>query len=333
MSAAIKIAITVLMDKNLRKIVGGILLGIIIIILIPIAVILGATDGTIDFDTGELQQRIEASLTQEQIAQMEQVESISQEIETKMQEKGLSSRTMEAQILYLALGNQSTAEGFVDKLVSCFYLDQTDQQLIELVNQVFGTLFASEDFTKIMSGVRTVAIDTSGFQNPATKNNRDLAAWAEQACQTGWGYVYGTYGTVLNETILQQKLQQFPDEVSPFESFIRQNWMGKRTADCIGLIKAYGWFDPNTKEINYGTNGIQDLSANNTFEAATEKGPIDTIPEITGIIVWESGHVGIYLGNDTVIESMNTEKGVVKTQLSRRSFTHWFKMPGIRYDS
>ncbi|MBC5787053.1 MULTISPECIES: hypothetical protein [Clostridiaceae] len=331
MSAAIKAAITVLMDKNLRKAVGGIILGVVVILLIPIVVVLGIADSEFEVDKEQVAQQVEANLTPEQIAQMKEVEDMFQEIETKMREKGFASRTMEAQILYLALGNQSTSGGFVDKLVSCFNLDQTDQQLIDLVNQVFGTSFSFEDFTKVMSGIRTVAIDTSGFKDPTTKNNLDLATWAEQACQTGWGYVYGTYGTVLSETILRQKLQQFPDEVVPFESFIRQNWMGKRTADCIGLIKAYGWFDPNTGEINYGTNGIQDLSANNTFEAATEKGTIDTIPEVPGIIVWEPGHVGIYLGNDTVIESMNTEKGVVKTQLSKRSFTHWFYMPGIRY--
>lgn len=331
MSAAIKAAITVLMDKNLRKAVGGIILGVVVILLIPIVVVLGIADSEFEVDKEEVAQQVEANLTPEQIAQMKEVEDMFQEIETKMREKGFASRTMEAQILYLALENQSAIENFVDKLVSCFDLDQTDQQLIDLVNQVFGTSFSFEDFTKVMSGIRTVAIDTSGFKDPTTKNNLDLATWAEQACQTGWGYVYGTYGTVLSETILRQKLQQFPDEVVPFESFIRQNWMGKRTADCIGLIKAYGWFDPNTGEINYGTNGIQDLSANNTFESATEKGRIDTIPEIPGIIVWEPGHVGIYLGNDTVIESMNTEKGVVKTQLSKRSFTHWFQMPGIRY--
>lgn len=331
MSTAIKAAITVLMDKNLRKAVVGIILGVVVILLIPIIVVLGIADSEFEMDKEQVAQQVEANLTPEQIAQMKKMEDTFQEIETKMKEKGFDSRTMEAQILYLALGNQSTAEGFVDKLISCFDLDQTDQQLIELVNQIFGTRFSSEDFTKIMSGIRTVAIDTSGFQDPATKNNLDLVTWAEQACQTGWGYVYGTYGTVLNQTILQQKLQQFPDEVAPFEPFIRQNWMGKRTADCIGLIKAYGWFDPNTGEINYSTNEIQDLSANNTFESATEKGTIDTIPEIPGIIVWEPGHVGIYLGNDTVIESMNTEKGVVKTQLSKRSFTHWFQMPGIRY--
>ena len=34
-------------------------------------------------------------------------------------------------------------------------------------------------------------IDISGFTNPRTKNNHDLAAYAIQAWEHGWGYVWG----------------------------------------------------------------------------------------------------------------------------------------------
>ena len=42
--AAAKVVITVLTDKKLRKIVGGIILGIIIVIIAPIAILLGIMD-------------------------------------------------------------------------------------------------------------------------------------------------------------------------------------------------------------------------------------------------------------------------------------------------
>ena len=40
-------------------------------------------------------------------------------------------------------------------------------------------------------------IDISGFIDPSTKNNLDLAAYAIQAWENNWGYVWGTYGNIL----------------------------------------------------------------------------------------------------------------------------------------
>ena len=86
-------------------------------------------------------------------------------------------------------------------------------------------------------------IDTSGFVSPSTKNNVDLADYVMQAWENNWGYCWGTYGNVLTEALFNYKLQQYPEGVGKYEDFIRANWLGRRTADCIGLIKGYGWLD------------------------------------------------------------------------------------------
>ena len=65
---------------------------------------------------------------------------------------------------------------------------------------------------------------------------------------------------------------------------------------------------------------------------ATRKGTIDTIPEVPGLAVWKSGHIGVYIGDDQVIEAMGTKYGVVKTQLQGRGWTHWLEIPYINYD-
>lgn len=54
-------------------------------------------------------------------------------------------------------------------------------------------------------------IDTSGFVSPGTKNNLDLVAYAIQAWENNWGYVWGTYGNVLTESLFAYKLKQYPD--------------------------------------------------------------------------------------------------------------------------
>ena len=177
-----------------------------------------------------------------------------------------------------------------------------------------------------------VELDISDLTSPASKNAADLVAYVTNAWQSGWGYVWGTYGQVLTPELFQYKLTQYPEGVGQYADFIRNNWLGKHTADCVGLIKGYGWLNAETMEIEYGTNGMPDIGANQMYYNATRKGTIDTIPEVPGLAVWKSGHIGVYIGDDQVIEAMGTKYGVVKTQLQGRGWTHWLEIPYINYD-
>ena len=98
-------------------------------------------------------------------------------------------------------------------------------------------------------------IDISGFVDPGTKNNLDFAAYAIQAWENNWGYVWGTYGNVLTPALFEYKKQQYPEGVGNYANFIENHWLGRRTADCIGLIKGYGWLDTKSMTIKYATNG------------------------------------------------------------------------------
>ena len=158
-----------------------------------------------------------------------------------------------------------------------------------------------------------------------------MAAYAVQAWENGWGYVWGTYGNVLTPSLFDYKLQQYPDGVGKYATFIRENWLGRRTADCVGLIKGYGWLDAQSLEIKYGTNGMPDYGANQMYQSATESGTMDTMPEIVGLAVWKQGHIGVYIGNGYVIEAMGTKYGVVRTELAKRNWSGWCKIPYIDY--
>lgn len=175
------------------------------------------------------------------------------------------------------------------------------------------------------------ALDTSGLANPGTKNAHDLAVYATHAWKSGWGYVWGTYGQTLTRELLDYKLQQYPEGVGNHETFIRSHWLGGRTTDCVGLIKGYGWLDPDSLTIRYGTNGMPDVGANTMYRNAKVKGPIHTIPETPGLAVWMDGHIGVYIGGGEVIEAMGTRQGVVKTKLAGRGWTHWLEVPYISY--
>ena len=332
-AVAKKVIVYILTDEKALKVVLGIVLGIIIIILLPLGVIIGVLNGDVEIDAERMQEMIVQNLSAEEQAMLQGIEDTMYGIEDGMTEAGYGNqRVTEAQVLYvLALSSHSAEDGFVDKLVGCFAEDQTDEQLISAVNSAFGTSITAQDFSNVMSNIRNAYIDTSDYTDPNTKNNLDLVKWAEYAADKGWGYVYGTYGTVLSESMLTAKMEQYPDEVATKEQFIRDTWLGKRTADCVGLIKGYGWFNTASQDTKIGSNGMQDLSANGMYDTATVKGEISTIPETPGLAVWKDGHIGIYIGDGNVVEAYGTERGVIRSVLADGGWTHWLEVPSINY--
>ena len=176
-----------------------------------------------------------------------------------------------------------------------------------------------------------------GVTATANPTAAGLAEFAIKAYQEGWGYVYGTYGQMITQTIIDGKARQYPGNFNSVLSDGRtiyqtaQKWIGHRAADCVGLMKAYLWWQGDAWGPAY--NSAHDRSANGTFEAATVKGPVNTIPDTHGICLWRDGHVGVYIGNGWVIESRGTAYGVVMTRLSDRGWTHWFQYPYVSYSA
>ena len=150
-----KLSAVVLSDKKNLKSAVGIIIGIIVIIVMPIAAVLSIFSGDMNIDTDRLQQMITESLTSEEEDNLKFIEDTMLTLDEKMTDAGFPDRVKEAQVLYvLALSDYSREDGFTDKLVGCFAADQTDEQLISAVNEAFGTDINSEDFTKIMNDIR-----------------------------------------------------------------------------------------------------------------------------------------------------------------------------------
>lgn len=140
-----KIAVALLTDKKVLKTIGGIVLGIIIIIVMPIAALIGIFSGDINIDTDRFHEMVQ----EQQIVLMEQWA----EIETAMTDAGIDAiQIQKAQVLYsYALYNYAGEPGLADKFLWCFAYDRTDEQLIAAVNAVFGTNITVEEFQIAMS--------------------------------------------------------------------------------------------------------------------------------------------------------------------------------------
>lgn len=170
--------------------------------------------------------------------------------------------------------------------------------------------------------------------------NKGLVEYAKKCLALGNDsiYLYGSFGNTLSEAFISQKAGQYVYNISR-QSIYKKCLKSSGTEyafDCVGLIKSYYW--GGYGKVKY--NGASDESANSMYNESKVKGDISTIPEKAGVLVWMSGHIGIYIGDGYVIECTPTKKfakqdhgggGVCKTKLTDRKWKKWCECPYITY--
>ena len=144
-----KIAVAVLTDKKLRKTVLGILLGVIVIIVMPFAAIIGVLNGDVELDTDRFNQILSENMTAEEQAKMQRLKELSEKLETKMREAELTERQIQAAktLCMTVLSDFWDQDGFADRLISCFAPEQSDAELAGQLNAVFGTEISAEEIS------------------------------------------------------------------------------------------------------------------------------------------------------------------------------------------
>lgn len=82
--------------------------------------------------------------------------------------------------------------------------------------------------------------------------------------------------------------------------------------DCSGLIKGILWGYPDKGK--YASNGVPDTNANNMIATHCSGVTKDMKQLRKGMVVWMSGHIGIYCGDGVVVESSpRWENGIQRT--------------------
>ena len=331
---AVKAAAAVASDKRGRTAIASIIVGILMAIILPLIVVASIFGGMkdVEIDPAEAEQIIVANMSAETKAKLQYVDNVMNAISAEFAARNLDALTIKkAQALYACVfyDIEKTDKDFVKKYADCYEHATDDNNLLALLKSTFAVEINKTDFDHLMSTIKLNSIDIKDI--PAEKNNLGLVQWAQFAYDNGWGYVWGSHGAVLTEAKLQEYISIFGSHVSDKQDYIRSHWMGRRTSDCVGLIKGYGWYNNETGQIEYGSNGMQDVTADGMYAAATVKGPMSTMPEIPGLALWQSGHIGVYIGNGWVIQAANTYDGVIKTKLSYNHWQAWLKVPYINY--
>lgn len=164
----------------------------------------------------------------------------------------------------------------------------------------------------------------------------------------GRPYWYGTCIYKCSNSLLSRKAKQYPSHYGDSRTATYKKHIAAKEvcADCIGASKGYAWTNggegvveaignDNNITSKYGSNKCPDKGANSMFAYAKDKGmpwgTISTIPEIPGLAVTFSGHIGYYIGNGKVIEFKGFSYGCKETVLSAGKWTHWYMLPFIDY--
>ena len=177
-----KVAVSILTNPKALKKVGIVVGSILLAILMPIIAIVSFFTGNFNIDTSGIQQKIEASLTAEQKAQMAEAEKVLKNVESELKKKKCSDeQILQARVITVVILHDKVSDkDFVTKLANCFKKDQKTNNLISNINRTFGTTVEVEDFEMLMN-----AINSSG-----NSSNSDIVQVAAKEIGNAGGEKY-----------------------------------------------------------------------------------------------------------------------------------------------
>lgn len=126
------------------------------------------------------------------------------------------------------------------------------------------------------------------------KNNLELVKYLKSKLELPTIYMLGGIGRMLTNAMVDARIAKGDKHTKTNEKIIRAA-VGKAYAfDCNALAKASQW------EISPGVikyDAKIDLGSKSLYNLSKKKGPINTMPDLPGLIVWTAdlGHMGFYI--------------------------------------
>ena len=298
-----KIAIYILGDEKKRgklfALIGSIAAGFIGLMCLPVAVL--SSMGSLEIETPEVDRSMftdsafMATLDEDQQSQIAEFQSQGEAIAAFMSAVGLPSETIKAQLIYYSYFDENPLSDFTE-YASLFANANDDIALLESINATYGIEIPYDDFMRSYTWTMNTTINEYMFTDSTTKNCADMAAWAENAYVSGWGFKQGAIGN--------------RDDVDRI-----------RYADNAGLMLGYLNYNPTEKVFNSDHNTI----------VYTEQGGLDTMPEVAGVGLFDGSQHGIYMGDGEVVYSSEAIGYVTKDLVSNGSWTSWCTYEGVDY--
>lgn len=298
-----KVAIYILGDEKKRGklfvLIGSIAVGFIGLMCLPVAVL--SSMGSMEIEQPEINAEMFSdsalfeSLDSEQQAKITEIQNSGQEIEDAMRGAGVRSQTIKAQLIYMSYFGD--VQNFnAESYANLFAVAPNDSDLITAINSTYGLEIGYDEFMRTYTWVMNSTINGYMFSDESTKNCADLAAWAENAYVSGWGFKQGAIGN--------------RDDVDRI-----------RYADNAGLMLGFLNYDPTEKVFSSDYNTL----------VFTEQGSLDTMPEVAGIGLFDGSQHGIYVGDGEVIYCSESVGYVTKDLVSNGGWVSWCTYEGVDY--
>lgn len=224
---------------------------------------------------------------------MAETEADAKAIEDALTAAGLREQTIKAQLIYMTYFADTPLDSFND--YAGMFAQPDDRSLIDSLNSYYGLDIDFDEFRKMYALVMNTTINEYIFTNAEEKNSDDLAAWAVNAYESGWGYKGNYCGDTDKETHL-------------------------RCTDNLGLILGYIRYDPQEKT----------FSSEPSVLYYTYAGDVDTMPDVKGIGLINGGDFGVYIGNGEVVFS-SAMGGVQRQDISGSGWNKWCLFDAVSY--
>ena len=238
---------------------------------------------------------IYSSLDSESRQRLDDIRSAGNDIANAMDEKGVKVHTIKAQLIYMSYFDE-VQNFYAESYANLFAAAPNDSDLINAINSTYGLEIDYDEFIRTYTWVMNSTLNPYMFNDAGSKNCTDLAAWAENAFISGWGYKSGAVGE--------------RDETDRI-----------RYADNAGLMLGYLNYSPTDKAFGSDYSTL----------VYTEQGSLDTMPEVAGVGLFDGSQHGIYVGNGEVVFSSADCGYVTKEVVSNGGWTSWCTYEGIEY--
>lgn len=158
-----------------------------------------------------------------------------------------------------------------------------------------------------------------------------LIAKFQQALDEKWGYIWGTTGVEWTAA-KQAQLEKTTDKNRAMSRKYGKKWIGHKVADCSGMfVWAFKQFGMSMSHISSNIYKSYCTSTKGRLTAELKQTIRPGSAVFTGDAPGNHPHVGLYIGNNIVIEAKGTVNGVVTSNLTDEKWTFYGELKGVDY--